>query len=119
MCEYKILLKQTKTGFVARIYRKDEKVLTSSYIRMRKNVIGSIKRAIERYNRKQPADNLKLPTITHMVMVDTTPPQYEEPHKDVARLWRRPRDWDNTCYHIPPTIQEAVKYSGKEQQNAL
>lgn len=118
MCEYKILLKQTKTGFVARIYRNGEQILTSPYIRMRKNVIESIKRAIDRYNQRQPADNLKLPTITHMEMVDTTP-QYEEPHKDVARLWRRPRDWDNTCYRIPPTMQEAAKYSGKEQQNAL
>lgn len=118
MCEYKILLKQTKTGFVARIYRAGEQILTSPYIRKRKSVIKSIKRAIDRYNQRQPADNLKLPTITHMVMVDTTP-QYEEPHKDVARLWRRPRDWDNTCYRIPPTMQEAAKYSGKEQQNAL
>lgn len=76
----------------------------------------AVARDICKYNEKV-SNRFKLPLLNH-IEVDNQIKPPEQKLKDVARLWRRPIDWDNACYSVPPTKEEYLKYHQVEGTNA-
>ncbi|MDH2997216.1 hypothetical protein A1D22_05960 [Pasteurellaceae bacterium LFhippo2] len=60
-----------------------------------------INRIIDEYNLGLPAEQ-KIPTYIYS--------RKDKRNVEVAKLWRRPIDWDNKCYSIKPTLEEAQRY---------